>query len=97
MENMLRLGPKEMKGSIWDEGGGTTIVQILISHRHYQIDSIQFLYAVNGKVFRSEIRGELTGLKFDMVSINYHARPSNHLSLTFIELKTVVIFVYIKM
>ncbi|PWA60882.1 jacalin-like lectin domain-containing protein [Artemisia annua] len=73
---MLKLGPKEMKGEVWDEGGKSEIVQILISHEEDTIRAMQFAYVVDGKVLLSQIYGELTGLNFDRVTFN---RPCEYL------------------
>ena len=59
MEDMQKFSPVHMEGSIWDEGGKTEIVQILITHHEYDIDSIQFIYVVDGKLLRSEIHGRV--------------------------------------
>ena len=60
MENKQRFSPVDMEGSIWDEGGKTEIVQILISHDEDSINAIQFVYVVNRKLVRSKIHGKVT-------------------------------------
>ncbi|KAI3792226.1 hypothetical protein L2E82_06100 [Cichorium intybus] len=70
MENMLKLGPNQTKGSIWDDGGKTKIVQILISYGRQTVYSIQFVSAVNGKMLPSEVHGKPSGRKFDIVTID---------------------------
>ncbi|KAL4592408.1 hypothetical protein LXL04_005401 [Taraxacum kok-saghyz] len=71
MENMVKFGPKQLRGTIWDEGGKTKILQILISHEEYAIHSIQFVYVVDGQVVRSNIHGEPNGLKIDVVTFDH--------------------------
>lgn len=68
----MKLGPKEMKGSIWDDRGKSKIDRILISYENYGVYSIQFVYVVDGKLIPSEIHGKPSDLYFDIVSINYH-------------------------
>lgn len=80
MEQILKLGPKKMKGITWDDGGKSKLMQILISYGKNTVYSIQFVYAVNGKTLPSEIHGKPCGSKFDIVSIYMHACPSLHLS-----------------
>lgn len=65
---MLKLDPQKIRGSKWDEGGKSGIVQILISHDETKIKSIQFAYVENGEVYHSEIHGKPDGLKFNIVS-----------------------------
>ena len=45
MEDNQKFSPvsMELESSIWDEGGNTDIVQILISHDHYSVNAIQRL------------------------------------------------------
>ncbi|KAL7595207.1 hypothetical protein Lser_V15G28079 [Lactuca serriola] len=69
MENMMKLGPKEMKGSIWDDRGKSKIDRILISYENYGVYSIQFVYVVDGKLIPSEIHGKPSGLYFDIVKL----------------------------
>ncbi|KAI3792227.1 hypothetical protein L2E82_06101 [Cichorium intybus] len=71
MENMVKFGPKSMTGSIWDEGGKSKILQILISHGNNCINSIQFVYVVDKKVLRSEVHGGSNGFKFDIVTFDH--------------------------
>ncbi|KAM0004748.1 putative jacalin-like lectin domain-containing protein [Helianthus debilis subsp. tardiflorus] len=71
MEKMLKLGPKEMKGEIWDEKGSTDILEILISHQQDSINSIQFTCNTDGEVFLAETHGEPTGMKFKTVTFDY--------------------------
>ncbi|KAM0036976.1 putative jacalin-like lectin domain superfamily [Helianthus debilis subsp. tardiflorus] len=66
---MLKLGPKEMKGEIWDEKGSTEILEILTSHQQDSINSIQFTCNTDGEVFLVETHGEPTGLKFLSISL----------------------------
>ncbi|KAL7595301.1 inactive protein RESTRICTED TEV MOVEMENT 1-like [Lactuca sativa] len=67
---MSKLGPKIIKGTTWDEGGKTKIMQILISYGKHTVYSIQFVYAVNGKTLPSEIHGKPCGSKFDIVTFD---------------------------
>ena len=60
MADNQKFTPVCIEGSIWDEGGNTEIVQILISHNYMSINSIQFVYAVDGNLLRSEIYGKVT-------------------------------------
>ncbi|KAI3687656.1 hypothetical protein L1987_81356 [Smallanthus sonchifolius] len=71
LENMLKLGPKLMEGSIWDERGKTGVAQILISHQEAMINSIQFIYRSRAEVSHSKIYGEPDGLKFDLVTFDH--------------------------
>ena len=48
MAQMIKLGRRVTQGSVWDEGGKSDIVQILISHQPDSIKSIQFLHSSNG-------------------------------------------------
>ncbi|KAI3792222.1 hypothetical protein L2E82_06095 [Cichorium intybus] len=71
MENSVKLIPKEMKGSIWDENGNAKVVQILISHGTSEVNSIQFAHVVDGKVVSSEMHGNPNGSKFDIITFDY--------------------------
>ncbi|CAH1451825.1 unnamed protein product [Lactuca virosa] len=62
---MMKLGPRDMPGSIWDERGKTKLVQILVSYKYSGISSIQFAYVVHGAVRHSEIYGNPDGAEFD--------------------------------
>ncbi|XP_042751615.1 inactive protein RESTRICTED TEV MOVEMENT 1 isoform X1 [Lactuca sativa] len=67
MEQILKLGPKKMKGITWDDGGKSKLMQILISYGKNTVYSIQFVYAVNGVMRPSAIHGKPYGSKFDIV------------------------------
>ncbi|GKA33001.1 jacalin-like lectin domain-containing protein [Tanacetum coccineum] len=67
---MLELGPRKMKGKLWDEGGKSKVVKILISHEEDVSKSIQFAYVEKQNVRHSEIYGNHSGLNFDIV-FNY--------------------------
>ncbi|CAH1451824.1 unnamed protein product [Lactuca virosa] len=68
---MMKLGPRDMPGSIWDERGKTKLVQILVSYKYSGISSIQFAYVVHGAVRHSEIYGNPDGAEFDTVTLDY--------------------------
>ncbi|KAI3522668.1 hypothetical protein L1887_00626 [Cichorium endivia] len=59
-----------MKGSIWDDGGKTKIIQILISYGEHTVYSIQFVSDVNGKMLPSQVHGKPSGSKFDIAMID---------------------------
>ncbi|KAI3792220.1 hypothetical protein L2E82_06093 [Cichorium intybus] len=71
MENSVKLIPREMKGSIWDENRNTKVVQILISHGISAVHSIQFAHVVDEKVVSSEMHGNPNGSKFDIMTFDY--------------------------
>ncbi|PWA77542.1 jacalin-like lectin domain-containing protein [Artemisia annua] len=73
MAQMIKLGRRVTKGSVWDEGGKSDIVQILISHQPDYIKSIQFLYNSNGVGSLSEVHGEHTGTKFNTIVLDHAA------------------------
>ena len=72
----MKLGPKEMEGTIWDAKVNSNIAQILISHQQNIINSIQFSYVSSSEdenilfldVYASKPYGEPHGLKFSTVS-----------------------------
>lgn len=65
----MKLGLKQMEGSIWDEKGHSEIVSVAISHQHDSINSIKFTYSGDYEdVYSSKTYGELDGLKFNTVS-----------------------------
>nr|QKE53465.1 lectin protein [Helianthus tuberosus] len=83
MDQMFKLGPKEMQGEIWDEKGRYEVVEILISHQPDLINSIRFSYrTAEEKVIHSKTYGEPTGLKFDMVEFDSSGEVLTSLSGT---------------
>ncbi|KAL7595208.1 hypothetical protein Lser_V15G28078 [Lactuca serriola] len=70
MAAMMKLGPREMQGSLWDDRGKSKIDQIFISFDNYVVYSIQFVYVVDGKLVPSEVHGTPCGSKFDIVKFD---------------------------
>ncbi|KAK9074967.1 hypothetical protein SSX86_003286 [Deinandra increscens subsp. villosa] len=72
MDDMFKMGPREMRGEIWDEKGRSELVEILITHQQDFINSIRFTYFINRqKTVHSQIYGEPNGLNLNMVTIDY--------------------------
>ncbi|KAJ9548255.1 hypothetical protein OSB04_020798 [Centaurea solstitialis] len=72
MQQHIKLPvPFAAEGSIWDEGGNSEIVQILISYGASTINSIQFIYAESSGVRLSKVFGERIGFNFKVVSFDY--------------------------
>nr|GFB08374.1 jacalin-like lectin domain-containing protein [Tanacetum cinerariifolium] len=71
-----KLGPKEMKGKIWDQKNKSKIVQINISHGNNCINSFQISIASADDegmddVYAQKLYGKPDGMNFSTVAIDH--------------------------
>ncbi|PWA59515.1 jacalin-like lectin domain-containing protein [Artemisia annua] len=74
MGDMMKLGPKEMKGETWDQGGMSEIVQICISHQNNCINSFKISVDRNEdmpSVYAQNTYENPDGMNFSTVVIDH--------------------------